>query len=308
VRIALAKLPTALQSPATEKIAVNSPFSKNKRTHLARMFVINDTIFNGRIGKNALAAALTHDDPAVPQEADRLNTSYLCFCADIDAVEKAGDPLPKTLTPTQQRRVRDSYARELWEDMGDELRDIYSNCEGFDGVETAQDFADYLNRCHVETTMPFHDYYLKLPQFNNLPVKWLLLMVLVPAAWTVVSLALRLFGVLEMPFGPDIDTFSSFVLGLIVTGGVGFGLLKYINANGQKPLPPAEHDDLPSVLKALYLQQHFADFAIDAQGASPEDLHKSFGAFLKEHDPSDKTGPTQTPGVVRTKTAASKKE
>ena len=47
-RIALAKLPTALQSPATQKTDVNSPFARNRRTHLARMFVLNDVVFNGR--------------------------------------------------------------------------------------------------------------------------------------------------------------------------------------------------------------------------------------------------------------------
>ena len=45
VRTALAELPTALQSPATQKIGLNSPFSRNKRTHLARMFVLSNVIY-----------------------------------------------------------------------------------------------------------------------------------------------------------------------------------------------------------------------------------------------------------------------
>ncbi|MEO1557842.1 MAG: hypothetical protein AAFS01_15530, partial [Pseudomonadota bacterium] len=104
VRIALASLPTALQSPATQKIGVNSPFARNTRTHLARMFVLNDVVYNGRVGKNALAASVSGDDPATIQKVDRLNTSYLVFCADIDAVEVDGDPLPRTLTPEDQKR------------------------------------------------------------------------------------------------------------------------------------------------------------------------------------------------------------
>jgi len=298
VRVALAKLPTALQSPATEKTGVPSPFARNRRTHLARMFVLNDTFYNGRVGKNALAAALTRDDPAIPQEVDRLNTSYLVFCADIDAVEEDGAPLPKDLSPSAQRRVRDAYARKLWETMGDELREIYSNCLGFEKVKTAEDFAEYLNRCHVETTMPFHDYYLKLPSFHRLPVKGLLALLALPALFTLAALLLRLFGVLNMPFGPDISTLAAFVIGLVLTGAVAYGLVQYANKNGEKPLAPGEYDDLPSVLKALYMQQHFADFAVEAQGISDDDLHAQFGAFLEAHRPSDRDGPTQAPGVV----------
>ncbi|MEM6889301.1 MAG: hypothetical protein AAF636_14305 [Pseudomonadota bacterium] len=300
VRIALAQLSPALQSPATEKIGVPSPFARNQRTHLARMFVLNDTIYNGRVGKNAIHASLTGESPEIPKPVDRLNTSYLVFCADIDAVEQDGAPLPKELSPTQQRRVRDAYAHKLWETMGEELSEVYSNCEGFDGVETSQDFADYLNSCRVETTMPFHDYYLKLPAFSRLPVIWLLMAIAIPALWMLVSLVLRLFGVIDMPFGPDISTLASFILGAVATGIVGYGLVNFALKNGSKPLPPGEYDDLPSVLKALYTQQRFADFAVNAQGMDPEVLHRQFGDFLSAHRPSDRDGPTQLPGVVRT--------
>lgn len=299
VRIALAKLPTALQSPATLQTGINSPFARNRRTHLARMFVLNDTVYNGRVGKNALAASITSDDPAVVEPVDRLNTSYLVFCADIDAVEEDGAPLPAKLTPEQQRRVRDAYARELWDTMEDELRDIYVNCEGFESVSTAQGFADYLNRCHVETTMPFHDYYLKLPEFNHLPIKWLLGAVALPLLFAGIGLLLRLFGVMDMPI-VGTDTLLAFVGGLVVAGAVGFVSVKYAIKNGEKPLAPGEYDDLPSVLKALYMQQKFSDFAVDTQGASAQDLHDKFGAFLEQHKPSDRSGPTQSPGVIDT--------
>ena len=297
VRIALAKMPSALQSPATEKIGVNSPFARNRRTHLARMFVLNDVIYNGRIGKNALAASITGDDPAVPQPVDRLNTSYLVFCADIDAVERDGDPLPKDLSPTERRRVRDAYARELWETMEDELREIYVNCVGFESVETAQDFADYLNRCHVETTMPFHDYYLELPAFHRLPLKLLLAAVGLPAVFAILALLLRIIGMAQMPV-LGIGTFLAFLLGVGITVFAALAAVAYANANGAKPLPPGAYDDLPSVLKALYLQQNFSDFVVDAQGVPPDELHARFGAFLEQHKPSDRSKPTQPPGVV----------
>lgn len=296
-RIALAKIPTALQSPATQKTAINSPFARNKRTHLARMFVLNDVIYNGRTGKNALWAALSRDDPATPKPVDRLNTSYVVFCADIDAVEEDGSELPKELTPTMKRRVRDAYARTLWNTMKTELRSVYSNCVGFETVETADDFATYLNRCHVETTMPFHDYYISSPKFHLLPVTPLLVAVGVPLVFTLISLLWRIFVGTELPV-IGMDALWATVLGAIVTGLAGFAAVAYANKNGEKPLPPAKYDDLPSVLKALYLQQQFADFVVGAQGTSPADLHRDFGAFLERHKPSDKFQPSQPPGVI----------
>lgn len=297
VRIALAKLPSALQSPATEKTGTNSPFVRNTRTHLARMFVLNDIVYNGRVGRNALAASLFGDDPAEVKPVDRLNTSYLVFCADIDAVLEDGAPLPKDLSPSQRRRVRDAYAIRLWETMEEELREIYINCEGFDSVETAQDFADYLNRCHVETTMPFHDYYLELPKFHNLPLKWLIAGVALPLLFALVALVMRLVGVMQMP-GLGLDTLLGVVLGLVVTGVAGYAAVSYALKNGEKPLPPAKYDDLPSVLKSLYLQQKFADFVVEAQGASAQELHAQFGEFVERHKPGDRNAPTQPPGVI----------
>jgi len=296
-RIALARMPTALQSPATQKTGINSPFARNQRTHLARMFVVNDVVYNGRSGKNALWAALTRDDPSKPKSVDRLNTSYVAFCADIDAVEKDGAELPKDLTPTMKRRVRDAYARTLWETMEAELRSVYENCVGFEAVKTADDFAAYLNRCHVETTMPFHDYYIATPAFHLLPVKPLLAAVGAPLIFTLFSLVWRIFFATDLPI-IGMNPFLAIILGAVVTVAAGIAAVTFANKNGEKPLPPGKYDDLPSVLKALYLQQRFADFAVDTQGASPADLHRDFGAFLEEHKPGNKFEPSQPPGVI----------
>ncbi len=59
-----------------------------------------------------------------------------------------------------------------------------------------------------------------------------------------------------------------------------------------------EHDDLPTVLKALYTQQAFADFIATNQHARPDALHAAFGDFLKRHAPGEVSGPTQQPGVI----------
>lgn len=297
VRIALAKLPTAMQSPATQKTGYNSPFSRNRRNHLARMFVLSDVVFNGRVGQNAIAATIRGVDPIVPQHVDHLNCSYLVFCADIDAITEDGAPLPVNLGAPKQKAVRAAYARELWATMEPELRDIYGNCVGFDGVETADDFAGYLDKCHVETTMPFHDYYLELPEFHNLPAKALIYAVAAPAIAAVLSLLLRIVGVMTLPL-LGWSTLLTFVFALVLTAIVALVSIRYAIRNGEKPLAPGKYDDLPSVLKALYMQQNFAQFVIDNQGASADKLHADFGAFLEAHKPGDTTGPTQQPGVI----------
>jgi hypothetical protein len=128
VRMALVKLPTALQSPATKEIGLNSPFARNTRTHLARMFVLNDAVYNGRVGSNPLLNM--GQNLTQLQHVDQLNCSYLVFCADIDAVTEDGAPLPKVMSPAKQKQIRAAYARKLWTTMELELQDIYSNCVG----------------------------------------------------------------------------------------------------------------------------------------------------------------------------------
>jgi hypothetical protein len=79
---------------------------------------------------------------------------------------------------------------------------------------------------------------------------------------------------------------------------VAYGLYRWILRRGQAPLPTAPGCDLTSVLKSLYLQQHFTRFAIEAQGLSDAELHARFGAFLAAVKPAD-ASPTQPPGEMR---------
>lgn len=298
-RIALAKFPTANQSPATVDDRFNSPFARNMRNHLTRMFVLNDAIYNGRITQNPLVALLKGNKQLDPQPVDRLNAPYLVFCADVDAVIEDGDPLPSTLSAREQKQVRASYARKLWDTMEEELREVYSNCYGFEGVNSADDFATFLERCHVETTMPFHDYYLSLEQagFHNLPVKPLLLAVLVPFAVGALALLAWLFGVGTIPL-LGWATLPTWIVAFLLTALAIYLSVKFTISNGEKPLAPATYDDLPSVLKALYIQQKFSEFYIENQGLPPDDLHAAFGAFMAEHDPYNRHHMTQKPGVI----------
>ncbi|MGS4946311.1 hypothetical protein ACVDG3_12590 [Meridianimarinicoccus sp. RP-17] len=292
LRITLGLLPTALQSPATIRIGENSPFARSLQTHLCRFVVIEDTIYNGRDPKDALVMSLRGQDPIHPQAVDRLNSAYLLFAADIDAVMEEGAPLPATLDEKQQGRVRDAWAKRLWDRMEPELRAVYDNCVGFDSVRTGDDFARYLKRCQVDTTMPFHDYWTSPPKLSPLPVKPLAAIAIVPLAATVLAFLAQLLGYMTPHAG------WVALVGLAVSVAVLVGVYRYIVARGQNPMPPADHGDLPSVLKSLYLQQHFADFVVDRQGADADTLHAAFGDFLATHKPGDTMQPTQTPGVI----------
>lgn len=295
LRTELAKLPPAHQTPATQKMAYNSPFARNTRNHFARMFVLGDVVYNGRAAQNALVATVRGVNTIHPGPVDRLQSAYLVFTADIDAVLHDGDPLPTDLTAEEQRRVRLAYADLLWQTMGEELAAILGNCHGFDGIGSGADFGAYLERCHVETTMPFHDYYTTPPEFHVLPLKRLVWTVAAPGLVAVAALILRILGV------GQILHVNTLLLALVAAGLAGLAFLWAVRkalANGARPLAPAAHDDLPSVLKALYLQQVFAGFVADNQGMDADALHAAFGRFIATHAPDDRIAPTQPPGVI----------
>jgi len=295
LKMLLAILPTALQSPATVNIGLNSPFSRNRRTHLARFMVLDDVIYNGRNSPDAIVTSLStlagdsSANPIITQHADNLNTAYLMFAADFDAVKQDGDPLPATLTPEEQDAVRDAYARRLWETMEAELRQVYSNCVGFEKVNDAAGFADYLARCQVETTMSFHDYWITPPDLKTLNIKAIAFGVGLPFAGFLLTLIGWLFGMASF--------WLPFVLFVILAVAVVVSYRKAM-ALGMEPMPPERFGDLPSVLKSLYTQQTFSEFAIEAQGKSDAELHDAFGAYLAQHQPKEKMAPSQAPGVI----------
>lgn len=300
---ALQKLPTAQQSPATIETAKNhqeviSPFAKTSRTHLCRFVVINDAIYNGRIGADPIYASAidTSLQPTVPQHVDGLPCPYLMFAVDFDAILRPGDPLPSKLDEAEQARVVESYLTELWETSSAEMTAIYRNCQGFEGVHSARDFVTYLKKCQIETWMPFNDYYIEPADLKSLPVKAIGVAVLAPLV------ALLLAG-LSWAVGRETwlgySSGTAAIIALLLTCAAIYGAYCFVIAEGKKPWPAAKYGDLASVLKGLYIQQRFADFVIANQGVSDADLHKAFGAFLEEHDPSNLLEKTQSPGVIK---------
>lgn len=291
-------------SGGAQASAEPSPFSRNTMNHLARFVVIDDPHFNGRRREDTLLGVLRKTDVMKAQPVDSLTSPYLLFAAEFDA--QRGD----------DRTALEAYAAVLWATMRQDLEVIFGHCVGFEGVTDAKGFADYLRRCQVETTLPFNDYWaygLKAKD-TSLPLGALRLTAAVAGGafvlWALALLALTAFTVsgAEARAGAAAHwvglgvVAAPALLGSVILAA--FGLLQWVNRQGRKPFPTAPDADLPSILKALMLQQAFTRFAIGAQGLDDAELHARFGKFLDATRP-DAPEPTQPPGVIRTPSVGS---
>jgi hypothetical protein len=274
VRDALEALPTALQSPASERIGIQSPFAKSLRTHFLRLFVLDAPNYNGRDPQDSIWTALpfSKTDLLKAQPVDGLSTPYLVFVADFD---------PHGVEPN-------SWLAELWDLAQPELCSVFEYCYGFRTDFDAGAFARYVVQGQVETTMPFNDYWTVPPPFPSLSTGLLLAPPILGFAAGV------LLGVMEgWPWW--VDLLAALALALV---GVYVSYL-WVSARGARPFPTAPNSTLRDVLKALYLQQAFARFAADNQGAAPAQLRAAFEQFVADVRPDDLAGPTQLPGVIR---------
>jgi len=282
LREVLASLPTALQTPVTEKIGVNSPFARCGRTHFARLAVLDDVAFNGRAQRDPILATLRSaiGRPYPPTDTvDSLPCPYLIFVADFDAPDGA----PETM---------ESWARDLFGVIEPELRAILEHCHGYERVTGAAGFARLLRACQVETTMPFNDYWSVAPPFKPLD----LLQTLAPA---LVGVAMLLVGGLGWILsGAPFWRYLTQMGFVVLPAGLAWAWW-VVMREGKKPFPTAPRSDLQSVLKALYLQQQFTRFAIANQGQGPATLHAAFATFLATHQPGNTSMPTQPRGVVK---------
>ncbi len=274
----LSLMATGRQTATSPADAWPSPFAANRLNHLVRLVIIDGLPFNGRNPGDSLVDLIRKRKPLDPQPVDRLSTPYLLFAADVDARDPAD---------TGGEAALRAYTDELWHTMQSDLRVIFAHCVGFDQVVDAAGFHAYVRRCQIETTMPFNDYWANGLPLASLKPPW------GPVAAGGVAL---LAGVVALV---ALLGWGALVPALIVAVVAGVWLLhRFAVSRGGRPFPTAAGSDLPSILKALYLQQRFAAFAIDAQGAAPADLHARFAAFLGTTRPADLAAPTQPPGVV----------
>lgn len=309
----LALLPTGPQNAGAPSYAWPSPFSRNTLNHFTRFAIIEAPHFNGRVSGDALATAvagalgLKSGQPLRAQPDDRLTTPFLLFAADFDA---------QGLSAAEGLRA---YATALWTTMADELTSIFAHCYGFEKVNSAATFHDYLRKCQIETTRPFNDYWADgLKAGNMWPALGIfgvgaLAAVAGLVAWLVALAAFAGGRLLKMePHWPDWMHWPPWLHGLasgpwgatewligLPIGAllVGFVSLKLLDHFGSTPFPTAPDSDLPSVLKGLFLQQHVTQLAIDVQGLDDAALHARFGAFLSATHPGG-AEPSLKPGAI----------
>ncbi len=280
LREVLGTMPTAQQSPSCVAAGFSSPFSRCSRTHFVRAVVIDQPMYNGRDGGDALIQGLRNVNLLAHQPVDNLSSPYLMFTADLDArVEEADGGLR-------------SWAVGLWEKLEPELHAMFSPCLGFDQVRDGQAFASWLERCQVETTMSFNDYYVPMPDLHGYTLKqvssWIL-----GGSIGLSALALGSMWALAIPAG---WLLAAVPMAALLSLGIALWLLW---RKGSQPFPAGPDTDLPSILKSLHVQQHFALLAAQLQGADAATVHARFGQFLQEVRPGDTASPTQPPGVIR---------
>ena len=260
LRETLATLPSAVESAASLASGRSSPFARSAHTHFARWAVIDQPAFNGRDPGNALAQAIGKTDLLAHGPVDRLTRAWLLLAIDCDATDAPDHGLGE-------------YLARLWDVMGEELRAVYRHCHGFGAVTDREGFARYIRRCEVETTMPFNDYWITPPPLPSLSLAGVALAAVAFVAF-VTWLAARLAG-----------GWGAAVAALAALGLAGWAAYRLLAVRAQRPFPAAPGSDLPTILKALFLQNAFAGFAIAHQGAGPAELHAAFGRFLADTRP-----------------------
>ena len=277
LREVLATLPTAAQSAACVAGGRESPFSRCQHTHFARFVVIDQPAFNGRVPVDSIVDAIRKTDLLADQHVDNVSTAWLLWAVDFDpGADRANDP---------DGSLHD-YLVNLWNVMGAELAAVYLHCYGFEAVKNGEDFARYIRRCQVETTMPFNDYWITPPPLPTISLAR------IGIAIGVFTLAMTVLVACKAGWWGLV----ALALSLALSGYVAY---RYILGRGARPFATAPNSDLRTVLKSLYLQQQFARFAIAQQGVDPVGLHAAFGRFVDEHQPSNLAQPSQAPGVIQ---------
>jgi hypothetical protein len=295
VRDALEAFPTALQTAESEKIGIQSPFARSLRTHFVRIFVIDAPAYNGRDNPGTLRSTIEGVDLLQAQPVDRLPCPYVAFVGEFD---------PATDGALEPR----SWLEELWSVAKAELCSVFQYCYQFAADCDGAAFADFVLKGQVETTMSFNDYWTITPPLPNLSLTELAIAPIGAAALAVVLAAGSAISIHAERQWPWDGAIALGVVLLIVLGAVLVGLALFydyslINRRGAKPFPTAPNSTLRDVLKALYLQQAFARFAAAQQGARPAQLRAAFADFVAASRPDDLSGPTQAPGVVRSRFA-----
>jgi hypothetical protein len=98
----------------------DSPLAKVANTYLARFYILDDAIFQ-----------------SYPNTLDKLQSHYLVFTANLHG-------------------NLDAYLTRMWNSISDDIKQIWAGCVGFDKVDSAPSFVNYIKKCRVTTTFFFN--------------------------------------------------------------------------------------------------------------------------------------------------------
>lgn len=98
-----------------------SPFAKVSSTHLARLVVMDDVVYEG-----------------MPSREEHLQSHYLIFESNLD-----GD--------------LDTYLDCMAREIPQTVDDVWRHCIGYPGLQNVAVFKAYMKKCQVETTFYFAD-------------------------------------------------------------------------------------------------------------------------------------------------------
>lgn len=316
-------------------IARPVPFSRNERTHFARLVVVEALAYNGIKPPDTLiglARGLLGSEVPLREKADQLPGPYLLVLIDFDC--PGGDP----------RSVAD-YLAELWLTMEQEWTLILRHCPGFEASDPLRRQRSYMALLldhEIESTFSFASYAWAAERARRwqpttgrfLPRRsgsqaWPLLPLALWAVCVVIGLVLALMLLVRLLVGLPLSLLAlalaapgvplpSWLSALRLEPAVLPSLLIVLMALGvltllalplwqrllrqaNRPWPAQPGTDLRSVLKALHLQRSFLALAEGWQNrpaGAPGSLRSRFRDVLQETQPDNLEGPALRPGQI----------
>ena len=126
---------------------VNSPMSQVPQTYLCRYFVLDDVYTESYPGASALDTKWDFL-PLVPNilrlralpKEDHLKSRYLVFSCNFHGACKAD---------------LDAYLSGMWLAISDRIKEIWGYCYGFENVDSAEKFIDYIKKCQLKANLFF---------------------------------------------------------------------------------------------------------------------------------------------------------
>jgi hypothetical protein len=98
----------------------DSPMANVANTYMARFYILDDAIFE-----------------SYPARLDRLQSKYLVFTSNFH-----GD--------------LDTYLTGMWHGINTVIKQLWGNCVGFEKVDSAQSFVEYIKKCQLTNTFYFN--------------------------------------------------------------------------------------------------------------------------------------------------------